>query len=108
MSPSFPLCVDLDGTLIHSDMLLELSLRLFGQSPLSVLKIPFWLASGKAVLKRQLNDRLTFDPAALANAFDYIVLFYNRSRRHSMLDYASPQDFLANWSRSQHEHELAA
>ncbi|OQW88115.1 MAG: hypothetical protein BWK72_10255 [Rhodoferax ferrireducens] len=62
---SCPLVVDLDGTLIHSDMLHESSLRLLGESPLSVLKIPFWLASGKAVLKRQLSDRLTFDPAAL-------------------------------------------
>jgi len=65
MSGILPLCIDLDGTLIHSDMLHESSLRLLGESPLSVLKIPFWLASGKAVLKRQLTNRLTFDPVAL-------------------------------------------
>lgn len=60
-----PLCVDLDGTLIYSDMLHESSLRLLGDSPLSVMKIPFWLASGKAVLKRELTNRLKFDPVAL-------------------------------------------
>lgn len=65
MSDVSPLCVDLDGTLIHSDMLHESSLRLLGESPLSVLKIPFWLVSGKAALKRQLTNRLTIDPAAL-------------------------------------------
>ncbi len=46
--------------------------------------------------------------AAIADAFDYIVPFYNRRRRHSTLGYASPQDFLTNWIRSQHEYELAA
>jgi putative transposase len=45
---------------------------------------------------------------AIADAFDYIEPFYNRRRRHSTLGYASPQDFLANWIRSQHENELAA
>lgn len=65
MSRPLPLCIDLDGTLIHSDMLHESSLRLLGESPLSVPNIPFWLVSGKAVLKRQLTERLAFDPAAL-------------------------------------------
>ena len=45
---------------------------------------------------------------AIADAFDYIVPFYNRRRRHSTLGYASPQEFLTNWIRSQHEYELAA
>jgi putative transposase len=45
---------------------------------------------------------------AIADAFDYIEPFYNRRRRRSTLGYASPQDFLANWIRSRHQHELAA
>lgn len=45
---------------------------------------------------------------AIANAFDYIELFYNRRRRHSTLGYASPQQFLNDWIRRQHEQELAA
>ena len=73
MANDIPLCVDLDGTLIHSDMLHESSLRLLAESPLSVLKIPFWLAAGKAALKRQLTDRLTFDPATLPYNQELIV-----------------------------------
>jgi len=45
---------------------------------------------------------------AIADAFDYIEPFYNWRRMHSTLGYASPQDFLTNWIRSQHENELAA
>ena len=46
---------------------------------------------------------------AIADAFDYIEPFYNRRRRHSTLGYTSPQDFLANWNRPQHENDgLAA
>ena len=45
---------------------------------------------------------------AIADAFDDIEPFYNRRRRHSTLGYASPQDFPANWIRSQHEQGLAA
>ena len=45
---------------------------------------------------------------AEADLFDYIEPFYNRRRRHSTLGYVSPQDFLANWIKRQHEQELAA
>ena len=46
---------------------------------------------------------------AIADAFDYIEPFYNRRRRHSTLGCTSPQDFLANWIRPQHENDgLAA
>lgn len=45
---------------------------------------------------------------AEADIFDYIEPFYNRRRKHSTLGYASPQQFLNDWIRRQHEHELAA
>ena len=45
---------------------------------------------------------------ATADAFDYIVPFYNRRRRHFTLGYASPQEFLNDWIKRQHEQELAA
>ncbi len=34
---------------------------------------------------------------AQADLFEYIEVFYNRSRRHSMLGYCSPLRFLVNW-----------
>ena len=60
-----PIIVDLDGTLIHTDMLHESALRVFRDSPLHVLNIPFWLFKGKAVLKQRLASCTEFDPKSL-------------------------------------------
>ena len=46
------LCVDLDGTLIKSDLLWEGVVALLKSNPLLLLRIPFWLLKGKANLKR--------------------------------------------------------
>jgi putative transposase len=45
---------------------------------------------------------------AAADLFDYIEVFYNRSRRHSTLGYHSPVQFLQDWITNQHEQKLAA
>lgn len=45
---------------------------------------------------------------AMADLFDYIEPFYNRRRRHSTLDGASPVKFLEDWISAQHEGKLAA
>lgn len=60
-----PLVVDLDGTLIRTDLLHESCLRVLRDRPLDLLRIPFWLAQGKAVLKRRLAERTSLDPALL-------------------------------------------
>ncbi|CAM4091070.1 UbiA family prenyltransferase [Paracidovorax anthurii] len=60
-----PLVVDLDGTLILTDMLHESSLQLARTAPWQVLALPLWLARGKAVLKRQVAERVRMDAATL-------------------------------------------
>jgi 4-hydroxybenzoate polyprenyltransferase len=64
-SSTVPICVDLDGTLIHSDLLFESFLLLLKQQPLSVFLIPFWLFQGKAFLKAQIAQRVVLNPLAL-------------------------------------------
>ncbi|VEB38825.1 4-hydroxybenzoate octaprenyltransferase [Legionella sainthelensi] len=49
-----PLIVDLDGTLIHTDILHESALGLLRSNPFALLRIPYWLAKGKAALKQYL------------------------------------------------------
>ena len=45
---------------------------------------------------------------AIADLFDYIEVFYNRSRRHSTLGYRSPVQFLQDWITNQHAQKMAA
>ncbi|MCK7491807.1 MAG: hypothetical protein MZW92_09200 [Comamonadaceae bacterium] len=46
-----PLCVDLDGTLLNSDLLLETVFAQLKRQPLAALHWPRWLAAGKARLQ---------------------------------------------------------
>ena len=55
---SLPLFVDLDGTLIKSDMTLESALLLIKRNFLYLLLIPFWFLRGRPYLKQQLAQRI--------------------------------------------------
>ncbi len=60
------LVIDLDGTLIYTDMLHETTVGLLKTSPLSLMKLPWILLSkGKAKLKRWISQQVSFDPAVL-------------------------------------------
>ena len=56
-----PLVVDLDGTLIKTDLLFESVLSLIKRKPAYLLLLPFWLIAGKANLKRQIALRTQID-----------------------------------------------
>lgn len=74
-----PLVIDLDGTLIHTDMLHESTLRLLRDAPLELLRLPFLLARGKATLKRHVAQHSNFDPAALP--YNQTLLDWLQSQR---------------------------
>ena len=61
IDPSTPLCVDLDGTLVKSDTLVDSTLALARQHPQLLLKLPGWLAEGKAALKRHITSSVELD-----------------------------------------------
>jgi 4-hydroxybenzoate polyprenyltransferase/phosphoserine phosphatase len=65
ITPSRPLCVDLDGTLVRSDLLIESALALMKRAPLTLLLFPFWLLRGKAYLKEQIAHRVSLDATNL-------------------------------------------
>ncbi len=60
-----PLVVDLDGTLIKTDLLWESLARLLRQNPLRFFQVLFWWTRGRAFLKQQLARRITIDSATL-------------------------------------------
>lgn len=74
-----PIVVDLDGTLVRTDMLHESTLRLFRDRPLGILLIPLWLSKGKANLKREVAARTSFDPSALP--YHEALIAWLRERR---------------------------
>ncbi|WP_325680981.1 UbiA family prenyltransferase [Rhodopila sp.] len=71
---SMPLCVDLDGTLIRTDLLLESFVAVMAARPWLLLLVPLWLLRGKAFLKSRLADRFELHPALLP--YDQRVLDY--------------------------------
>jgi len=44
---------------------------------------------------------------AIADLFEYVEVFYNRSRRRSTLGQASPTQFMQDWITTQQEKNLA-
>lgn len=60
-----PLYVDLDGTLIRTDLLHESLLALCKRDPAALLKLPQWLREGRAPLKRHIAERVDIDAATL-------------------------------------------
>jgi 4-hydroxybenzoate polyprenyltransferase len=76
-----PLCVDLDGTLIRSDLLVESALALLAKQPLMAFAMPIWLLRGKAYLKQQIAQRVELNPDALPYNED--VLTWVREQQSS-------------------------
>src|ERR1043166_1679477 len=83
-SSSVPLCVDLDGTLIRTDLLWESLLILLKKNPLFAFAVPFWWAKGRAHLKAQIASRVRLDPSYLpyhAPLLDYLRAEKAQGRR---------------------------
>jgi 4-hydroxybenzoate polyprenyltransferase len=53
-----PLVVDVDGTLVATDLLQEAALQFIARYPLQIYRLALWLADGKSNLKTQLADRV--------------------------------------------------
>lgn len=60
-----PLAVDLDGTLVKTDLLIEAVMQLAKERPASLLSIPLWLAKGKAAFKHEVFSRVDLNVEAL-------------------------------------------
>ncbi len=56
-----PLCVDLDGTLILTDLSIESALALLRRNPLYLLPMLWWLLHGRAHFKREVARRVRID-----------------------------------------------
>ena len=62
---SVPLVVDLDGTLVKTDLMVESFFVLIKQNPFFAFLLPFWLLKGRAFFKQQVTRRVTLDVSVL-------------------------------------------
>ncbi|KAB2687684.1 UbiA family prenyltransferase [Brucella pseudogrignonensis] len=83
-SQEVPLAVDLDGTLVATDLLWESAFILLKRNPLFLFLFPTWLLSGKANLKQQIASRISMDAGLLPyrrDFLDYLRQEHMRGRR---------------------------
>jgi len=88
-----PLCVDCDGTLLHTDLLHESVFLLLKQAPWALFILPFWLFRGKAYLKARIAERVTFNWSTLpyrSEVMDAIAIARGEGRA-VMLATAAPR-----------------
>ena len=74
-----PLVVDLDGTLVKTDLLVESLLALLKQDILALFLVPWWLLRGRAYLKRQVSRRVSLNVRVLP--YNHELLAYLRAER---------------------------
>jgi 4-hydroxybenzoate polyprenyltransferase/phosphoserine phosphatase len=74
-----PLCVDLDGSLLHTDLLVESVMALLSTNFLYLFLLPYWFAMGKAYLKSRVAALARIDVSTLP--YNNAVLDYIRAQR---------------------------
>ena len=77
--------VDLDGTVIFSDMLQENALSLLSIKPFEIFKIPFYLYKGKAFLKKKLASLIAIDVSNLPYNQDFLIWLNDQKDQGSRL-----------------------
>jgi len=91
-SETVPLVVDLDGTLLRTDLSFESALRLIKQTPWLALLIPLWLLRGRAYLKRKLFHRVKMDVSLLPLREDLLAWLRDEKVRGRRLVLATASD----------------
>ena len=92
--PQLPLVVDLDGTLIKTDLLIESILALLRKQPLYLFALPVWLMRGKASLKHQVANRVVLEISSLPWRLDVIEFLARQRAEGRSLVLATGSDIL--------------
>lgn len=79
--PSTPLVVDLDGTLIRSNLMIESLIALLKKSFRWAVYFPLWLFRGKAEFKMELARRAELDVSAIPFNEPFLEYLRNEKRR---------------------------
>lgn len=91
-APVIPLCVDLDGTLVATDLLWESLFAMIRKRPMDVVRLPFWLLGGRANLKRKIAERVTLAHQTLPYRTEVIDFLEDERARGRRLVLATAAD----------------
>ena len=97
-----PLFVDLDGTLIKSDWMLEAILAMIRVNPISIFRIAIWLAKGRSNLKRHLAEAVLVDIPSLPANHEFLEFLKQEKSKHRELILISASDQKAVSAVSEH------
>ena len=87
-----PLVVDLDGTLIRTDMMWESLSRRLRRNPLAIFQILFWWTRGRAYLKQKLAERVQIDPATLPYHQRFLAWLHEEKKNGRKIILATASD----------------
>jgi 4-hydroxybenzoate polyprenyltransferase len=79
VAPHQPVCVELDGSILRTDLLLESLLSLLRRNPVYGLRALLWLLRGRAVLRAEIARRVPLDPSSLP--YNRELVLWLRSER---------------------------
>ncbi len=96
------LVVDLDGTLLKTDLLFESLLVLLKQNPLYLFLLPVWLLKGKVHLKRQLARRVELDVSVLPYRSDFLAYLKMQRDEERPIALATASDLRQAQAVSEH------
>jgi hypothetical protein len=95
-----PLFVDLDGTLVHTDLLIESFIEQLKRHPVEALKMPLWLMRGKAFLKERISRLVRVDPEHLPYNQELLPFLKEEYRQHRPI-------YLATAANTRYAYDIA-
>lgn len=96
------LFVDLDGTLIKGDVLLESVLALLRRAPAALFLLPVWLLRGRAALKAEVAKRVQIAPEHLPATDDLLEYLHGERGRGRRIYLATASDRNMAWAVALH------
>jgi 4-hydroxybenzoate polyprenyltransferase/phosphoserine phosphatase len=81
MKINMPLCVDLDGTLIRTDLMFECIVLLLKKNPLYIFIIPFWILKGRYFFKNKLDEFVEPDYMSIPVNLEVIKFAENEKKK---------------------------
>ena len=102
--PNHPLVVDLDGTLIRTDLLVESASQFLIQHPFQLFRPLLWLLKSKSVLKTELAQRVHLDVSSLPYNLDVIEWLQMQKRQGCRLVLATASHRVLAEQVAQHLH----